>query len=103
MQKNLSICYAVLMNDFVIHACEQVLRFTTVKNWNDLSEERKVQLSFNIGVLALGLGLTKGEGYDSLAGASRGDVTVQEFHKHLRSLTTLHGVQIDEANVAKVF
>ncbi|EKE25047.1 MAG: hypothetical protein ACD_5C00315G0002 [uncultured bacterium] len=27
--------------DFVIHACEQVLRFTQVGNWNDSSEETK--------------------------------------------------------------
>jgi len=28
--------------DFIIHACEQVLRFTKVDKWDDLSEERKV-------------------------------------------------------------
>jgi hypothetical protein len=91
------------MNDFVIHACEQVLRFTTVKDWNDLSEERKVQLSFNMGVFALGLDLTKEEGYDSIAGTAMGDITVQELHEHLRSLVVSHGIEIKEENVARLF
>lgn len=34
--------------DFIIHACEQVLRFSQVENWDNLSEERKVQLGFNM-------------------------------------------------------
>ena len=50
------------MNNFVVQAGEQVLRFTSVHHWNDLSEERKVQLAFNFGVVALGLNLTKEEG-----------------------------------------
>lgn len=91
------------MNDFVIHACEQVLRFTTVSAWDELSEERKVQLSFNMGVFALGLGLSKEEGYDSVAWAARGDMTVQDLHKHLRSLVDSHGVLIKEENVAREF
>lgn len=91
------------MNDFVIHACEQVLRFTTVKDWDDLSEERKVQLSFNMGVFALGLGLSKEEGYDSVAGTARGDMTVQELHEHLRSIVVSHNVGIKEENVAREF
>jgi len=91
------------MNEFVVHACEQVLRFTTVKDWKDLSEERKVQLSFNMGVFSPGLGLSKEEGYDSVAGTARGDMAVQELHKHLRSIVTSHGVVIEEENVAKEF
>lgn len=91
------------MNDFVIHACEQVLRFTTVKDWDDLSEERKVQLSFNMGVFTLGLGLTKEEGYDSISSTVRGDRPVQELHEHLRSLVISHSVAIKEENVAREF
>lgn len=49
------------MTNFVIHACEQALRFTSVDKWSDLSEERKLQFSFNVGVMALGLNLTKNE------------------------------------------
>ena len=55
------------MKDFVIHACEQTLRFTTVNKWEDLSDKLKMQLSFNVGVMALGLDLSKDEGYQSLA------------------------------------
>jgi len=39
------------MDDFIIHGCEQVLRFTQVEHWDDLSEELKVQLGFNMGLL----------------------------------------------------
>ena len=32
------------MNEFLIHACEQVLRFTQAERWDDLPEAIKVQL-----------------------------------------------------------
>ena len=91
------------MNDFVVHACEQVLRFTSVNNWNDLSEERKVQLSFNMGVVALGLGLTKQEGYDHLADTRKGDIPVKELHQHVRALILSHDVKVNEEHVARPF
>jgi len=91
------------MNDFVIHACEQVLRFTSVNDWNELTEERKVQLSFNMGVFVLGLDLTKEEGYDSIAATARGDMTIQELHEHLRSLVVFHNVAIKEEYVTRRF
>jgi hypothetical protein len=89
------------MNDFVTHACEQVLRFTSIDNWDDLTQERKVQLSFNMGVCSLGLGLTKQEGYDSVADTVTGHMTIVQLHEHLRSLIALHGVIINEQNVKK--
>ncbi len=98
-----AVCYNGDMNDFVIHACEQVLRFTTVHDWNDLNEERKVQLSFNMGVMALGLNLTKKEGYDSLASTAKGGMTVQQLHQHLRLLIASHQVAIQEENITKPF
>jgi hypothetical protein len=91
------------MNEFVVHACEQVLRFTTVANWDDLTPERKVQLSFNMGVFALGLGLSKEEGYDSLAVAAKGGKTVRELHEHIRYLVNSHAVAINEERVLKPF
>ncbi len=91
------------MNDFVIHACEQVLRFTQIDKWDDLSEELKVQLSFNMGVVALGLSLTKQEGFQALANARSGLVSMQEFREHLRSLIVSHKVKVDEANIVKTF
>lgn len=91
------------MNNFVVHACEQVLRFTSVNNWSDLSEERKIQLSFNMGVVSLGLNLTKQEGYDSIASAGRGDISMSELHQHLRSLIVSNSVMVDEKNVTKTF
>lgn len=91
------------MNDLVIHACEQVLRFTAVSDWSDLSEERKVQLSFNLGLCTLGLGLTKEEGYDALASTRRGELTIQELHAHLRAIVQSQAVVIDEEKVAKPF
>jgi hypothetical protein len=57
--------------EFVKHACEQVLRFTQVKTWDDLSEELKVRLGFNMGAMALGLGLSKEDGFLALSNARR--------------------------------
>jgi len=89
--------------DFVIHACEQVLRFTQVNTWDDLPEERKVQLGFNMGVVSLGLNLTKQEGFQALSDVRSGLVSIQEFREHLRSLIISHEVEVDEANISKPF
>ncbi|MDD4607221.1 MAG: hypothetical protein PHS07_02715 [Patescibacteria group bacterium] len=67
------------MIKFTTHACEQVLRFTQVDKWNDLSEEIKIQLSFNMGVIALGLSLTKEEGFLTLTNARQGIISMQTF------------------------
>lgn len=91
------------MNNFVIHACEQVLRFTSVNKWSDLSEKVKVQLSFNMGVVALGLDLSKEEGYQSIADMCQGDISVQEFHEHMKSLIVTHKVNVSEENIVKPF
>lgn len=89
--------------DFVVHACEQVLRFTQVDKWDDLSEELKVQLGFNMGVVALGLSLTKQEGFQALASASNESMSMQEFRDHLRSLIISHKIEVNDENVAKPF
>jgi hypothetical protein len=91
------------MDDFIVHACEQVLRFSQADKWDDLSEERKVQLGFNMGVAALGLNLTKQEGYQALADARSGLVSMQKFREHLKSLIISHKVEVDEENIAKPF
>ncbi|MEZ4104017.1 MAG: hypothetical protein R3B60_01890 [Candidatus Paceibacterota bacterium] len=91
------------MSDFVIHACEQVLRFTTIDKWGSLSEERKQQLSFNMGVVALGLNLTKEESFQPLIDACQEKMSTKELHKHFRRLFTLHKITVDEDNVTKPF
>ena len=91
------------MQDFVIHACEQVLRFSRVEKWDDLSEARKVQLGFNLGVVVLGLELTKAEGYQALADAREGKITMRDFQNHLKSLIVAHGVKVDDANIVLEF
>jgi hypothetical protein len=91
------------MDDFLIHSCEQVLRFTQASRWDDLTEERKVQLGFNMGVVALGLKLTKAEGFQGLAEAREGKISMQDLHDHLKSLITSRQVQIDEERVARPF
>lgn len=91
------------MDSFVIHSCEQVLRFTRVDKWNDLSEERKVQLGFNMGAMSHGLGLTKEDGFQALSNARQEIISMQEFRGHLKSLIISHGVKVDEANIAKPF
>jgi hypothetical protein len=91
------------MDSFLIHGCEQVLRFTRVGLWDDLSEERKVQLGFNMGVVALGLTLTKAEGFQALADAREGKISMQALHDHLRSLIDSRQIRVDEDKVARPF
>jgi hypothetical protein len=91
------------MNNFVIHACEQVLRFTSIDKWDDLTEERKLQFSFNVGVMALGLNLTKEESYQLIIDTSQETLSTQELHKHFRTLIISNKVNINEENVIKPF
>ncbi len=90
-------------NEFLVHACEQVLRFTQVEQWNDLSEERKVQLGFNMGVVSLGLNLTKTEGFQVLADAREGKISMRDFRAHLKSLIDSHQVGVDQTKIARPF
>jgi hypothetical protein len=90
-------------DDFVIHGCEQVLRFAQVERWDDLSEVLKIQLGFNMGVVALGLKLTKDEGFQALADVRDGRISMQSFRDHLRSLITSHKIEVDEAMIARPF
>jgi hypothetical protein len=89
--------------EFVAHACEQVLRFTKVEKWDDLSEELKVQLGFNMGAMALGLSLTKEEGFLALSNARQGNVSMPAFRKHLEALISSHEVKVDEATISRPF
>jgi hypothetical protein len=91
------------MNDFVIHACEQSLRFSTASKWEDLSDKIKMQFSFNVGVMALGLELSKEEGYQSLADVCQGKSSMYEFHNHVRSLLATRGITISEENIRRPF
>ena len=91
------------MNQFIIHGCEQVLRFSRAQSWNALSEERKVQLGFNMGVMSLGLNLSKEEGYLMLASVREGSLPIQEFHKKMRALISSKNIPVDEVNVNKLF
>lgn len=90
-------------NEFITHACEQVLRFSRVDRWDDLSEAVKVQLGFNMGVIALGLNLTKDEGFGSLSEAREGKVSMENFRSHLKSLIDSHQVKVDEAKIIRPF
>ena len=91
------------INEFIIHSCEQVLRFTQAKQWNDLSEERKVQLGFNMGVVALGLRLTKDDSFQVLTDAKEGRISMVIFRDHLKSLISLHKVKVDNAKIMRPF
>ncbi len=91
------------MDEFVIHGCEQVLRFTQVERWDDLSEAVKIQLGFNMGVVALGLKLTKAEGFQALSDAREERVSMRAFRDHLKALIASHKVEVDEAKIARPF
>jgi len=89
--------------EFTTHACEQVLRFTRASRWADLSEELKVQLGFNMGAMALSLNLSKEEGFLALSNAQNGTISMEYFHKHLRSIIISHKIIVDEAKVMRPF
>jgi hypothetical protein len=91
------------MDDFVIHACEQSLRFSTVSSWESLSDKLKMQFSFNYGVMALGLDLTKEEGYDALASVCLGQSTMRDLHTHIRALMASRNIAVNEERVARPF
>ncbi len=94
---------ALTKEEFIKHACEQVLRFTQVKKWDDLSEEVKVQLGFNMGVMALGLNLDKEEGFLVLSNARNGSISMKQFHEHVNSLIISHKIVVDKAKIARLF
>jgi hypothetical protein len=91
----------VTKEEFTRHACEQVLRFTQVGNWNDFSEEVKVQIGFNMGAMALGLNLSKEDGFLALANLRKGIISMEAFHKHIRDLIKSHEIVVDEDKVAR--
>lgn len=89
--------------DLTAHACAQVLRFTTAANWDDLSEERKVQLGFNAGLMALGLGLNKDDGYLMLLQAQQGTLTMAQLHGHFQGLVAQHGISVPPEDIQRPF
>ncbi len=89
--------------DFIIHACEQSLRFSTVSKWEDLSDKFKMQFSFNVGVMVLGLDVSKEEGYQYLANVCQGESSMNEFHTHVRSLLSNRGIEVSEENIRRPF
>jgi hypothetical protein len=89
--------------DFIKHACEQVLRFTQVENWHDLTEKTKVQLGFNMGVVSLGLSLSKEDGYMTLADVCSGNTSMSAFRGHLLQLIDTHKIPVDAEQIARPF
>jgi hypothetical protein len=91
------------MKDFIIHPCEQSLGFSTYSNWADFSDKLKMQFSFNVGVMALGLDLPKEEGYQYLNSVCQGTISMAEFHSHVRSLIAKQGIVVNEENIKMPF
>lgn len=89
--------------EFITHACEQVLRFTRVEKWEDLSEAVKVQLGFNMGVMALGLNLDKEDSFVALSDARRENISMSTFREHLQAIISSHQIAVDEAKIARPF
>lgn len=91
------------MKAFIIHACEQTLRFSTDSAWADFSDTLKMQFSFNIGAMSLGLDLSKEEGYQYLSDVCQGKKSMREFHDHVKSLVASRGIEVNEENIRKPF
>ncbi len=56
-----------------------------------------------MGVMSHGLGLTKEDGYLTLAGVRNGTISMGEFHQKMRKLIVEHAVQVEEIDIAKPF
>jgi len=56
-----------------------------------------------MGVVALGLKLSKADGFQALADVREGRISMQAFHSHARALVASHQVVVDEAKVARPF
>ncbi len=91
------------MEKFIIHGCEQVLRFSRVEKWNDLSEQIKVQLGFNMGVVALGLSLSKEDGFLALSNVREEKISMTKFNEHIKKLVETYNVPVDDAQIAREF
>jgi len=90
-------------DEFVVHSAEQVLRFTRVDQWDMLSEARKVQLGFNMGVLALGLGLSKEDSFVALTDAREGRTSMAAFRKHLQDVIAKSKIVVDQDKLSRPF
>jgi hypothetical protein len=88
---------------FVIHSAEQVLRFTRADRWDDLPEARKVQLGFNLGVLALALDLSKEDSYLLLTKAREGRIAMKALRHRLLELIKAEGLVLDQDKVLRPF
>ena len=56
-----------------------------------------------MGVVALGLQLSKEESFQALADAREGKVSMQKFRDHLKLLIASHEVKVDEAKIMRPF
>jgi hypothetical protein len=90
-------------DDFLVHSAEQVLRFTRVAAWDDLSEERKVQLGFNLGALVKGLGLSKADGYDVMTQARLGQLPMAQMRAHFADIIARRGLAVQEEKILRDF
>lgn len=89
--------------DFIVHACEQVMRFTRVDNWNDLPEAVKVQLGFNMGAMALGLSLSKEDGFMALTNLREGKVSIAKFRTHIKEVIEINQIKVDQKMIDRPF
>lgn len=62
-----------------------------------------MQLSFNVGAMVLGLGLSKEDGYQALANACTGESTMSDFHAHVQVLVETHKISVDPEKIRRAF
>lgn len=53
--------------------------------------------------MALGLNLSKEDGFLVLSNARNGNISMEEFHKHIRAITLSYKIMVDEEKVARPF
>lgn len=91
------------MKDLTIHSCEQALRFSSAPSWEALSEKIRMQFSFNVGLMSMGLDIPKEDGYDELKKLCLGEITMADYHAHVRGIVEKYEVPINEEKLQKPF
>jgi hypothetical protein len=56
-----------------------------------------------MGVVSLGLDITKEDGFIVLNNAREGKISMQAFHEHLRALIDSHKIPVDQSQISREF
>lgn len=79
------------------HSATQVVRFT--KRWDDLDEQRKLQLAFNMGALSMSDDIRKEESYDVLMKLHDGNTDGKDVSTRFMIESISRGWKLDYSKI----